>query len=64
LLAAMAETTEHILTTMNHRCLAAGVPPLYFARTGGLRFRPNRSGGGISHNSVATRMVDVASNSS
>lgn len=64
LLATMAKTTEHILTTINHRCLAVGVPPLYFARIGGLRFGSNKTGRAISHNKVATRMGVMASNSS
>jgi hypothetical protein len=49
LLAAFAGTTEHVLTTINRRCLAAGVAPLYFARIGGIDFGAGKSGIRLSH---------------
>lgn len=63
LLATMAGTTENILTTMNRRCLAAGIPPLYFARIGGSRCGHNKSGRNFSHDLAATRIGNTVPNS-
>jgi hypothetical protein len=64
LLAAIAGTTEHILTTMNRRCLAAGIAPLYFARIGGIDFGHGKSGTRLSHDPAATQTGKAVADSS